>query len=69
MSDVNVSITRVGPLASVNSSIAVSGISPATLGSNSIVSVGLNLTHTYDGDLTLSLVSPSGSSIFKTSVY
>ena len=52
------------PAEAVNSLITVSGISPATLGSNSIVSVGLNLTHTYDGDLTLSLVSPSGSSIF-----
>ena len=48
----------------VTSSIVVSGINPATLSSTSIVSVKLNLTHTYDGDLAISLISPSGNTIF-----
>ncbi len=47
----------------VTSSIAVSGITPATLSSTSIVSVKLNLTHTYDQDLAISLISPSGNTI------
>ncbi|MBL0103694.1 MAG: proprotein convertase P-domain-containing protein [Bacteroidetes bacterium] len=48
----------------VTSPIAVSGISPTTLSANVLISVNLNLTHTYDGDLAISLVAPSGNSIF-----
>ena len=48
----------------VTSSITVSGINGATLSSNSIVSVKLNLTHTYDGDLAISLIAPSGNTVF-----
>jgi subtilisin-like proprotein convertase family protein len=47
----------------VSSTIAVSGINPATLSATSIASVRLNLTHTYNGDLLVQLISPSGSSI------
>jgi subtilisin-like proprotein convertase family protein len=47
----------------VTSVIAVSGINPLTLSSTSIVSVKLNLTHTYDGDLEVSLIAPSGNTI------
>ncbi len=45
----------------ITSPIVVSGINPATLTSNSVVSIKLNLTHTYDGDLEISLISPSGN--------
>ncbi len=48
----------------VTSAITVSGINPATLTASSVVSVKLNLTHTYDGDLAVSLISPSGNTIF-----
>ena len=51
------------PAAAVNSPITVSGINPVTLNSGSVVSVKLNLTHTYDGDLSISLISPSGNSV------
>ncbi|MEP7168239.1 MAG: proprotein convertase P-domain-containing protein [Bacteroidota bacterium] len=47
----------------VTSPVTVSGISPATLSSGMVVSVKLNLTHTYDGDLIISLISPSGNQI------
>ncbi|MBK6400263.1 MAG: proprotein convertase P-domain-containing protein [Bacteroidia bacterium] len=47
----------------VTSPIVVSGISPATLTTTSVVSVRINLTHTYDGDLAISLVAPSGNTI------
>jgi subtilisin-like proprotein convertase family protein len=47
----------------VVSPIVVSGINPTTLSSNVVVSVQLNLTHTYDGDLIVSLISPSGNTI------
>ncbi len=47
----------------VTSPIAVSGISPTTLSSGMIVSVKLNLTHTYNGDLLVSLIAPSGNTI------
>jgi subtilisin-like proprotein convertase family protein len=46
----------------VASPITVSGINGLTLNSNSIVKVKINLTHTYDGDLAISLISPSGNS-------
>ncbi|MBK8584424.1 MAG: proprotein convertase P-domain-containing protein [Bacteroidetes bacterium] len=48
----------------VTSPIVVSGISPSTLSATSVVSVNLNLTHTYDGDLAISLISPSGNSVY-----
>jgi subtilisin-like proprotein convertase family protein len=47
----------------VTSTIAVSGINPATLSSGTIASVRLNLTHTYDNDLIISLIAPSGNTI------
>jgi subtilisin-like proprotein convertase family protein len=47
----------------VTSAITVSGISPAALSATSVVSVKLNLTHTYDGDLSISLIAPSGNTI------
>src|SRR6185369_16528143 len=50
------------PAAAVNSPITVSGINPSTLSANSVVSVKIRLHHTYDGDLVISLVSPSGNS-------
>ncbi len=50
--------------AGVTSTINLSGINPATLSANSVVSVTLNLTHTYDGDLIVSLISPSGNTIY-----
>jgi subtilisin-like proprotein convertase family protein len=50
--------------AGVTSAIPVSGISPSTLSANTIVSVKLNLTHTYDGDLAISLIAPSGNTIY-----
>lgn len=51
------------PAAGVTSSVNVSNIDPATLNSNSIVSVRINLTHTYDGDLLVQLISPSQNTI------
>jgi subtilisin-like proprotein convertase family protein len=51
------------PAAGVSSAINVNNINPATLNSNSIVSVRINLTHTYDGDLLVQLVSPSQNTI------
>lgn len=47
----------------ISSPINVSNINPATLNSNSIVSVRMNLTHTYDGDLLIQLISPSQNTI------
>jgi subtilisin-like proprotein convertase family protein len=47
----------------VSSPISVSGVNPSTINSSSIVSVTVNITHTYDGDLQLLLVSPSQNSI------
>ncbi len=48
----------------VTSPITLSGISPPTLNATSIVSVEVNITHTWDGDLLLTLISPSGNSMF-----
>ena len=48
--------------AGVASNIAISGISPATLSAASIVSVCLNITHSFDGDLLIVLYAPSGDS-------
>ncbi len=50
--------------AGVTSSLVISGMSGVTLNANSIVSVNLNLTHTYDADLAIQLISPSGTTIF-----
>ncbi|MFN8155635.1 MAG: proprotein convertase P-domain-containing protein [Bacteroidia bacterium] len=47
----------------VSSLITVSGIDPATINSNTVVSVRINITHTYDGDLLVQLVAPSGNAI------
>jgi subtilisin-like proprotein convertase family protein len=49
--------------AGVLSPISVSGISPATLSAGVVVSVQVNITHTYTGDLILSLISPSGNTV------
>lgn len=46
-----------------SSPLTVSGIVPSTLNANSIAKVKINITHTYDSDLNVSLVSPSGNSI------
>ena len=46
-----------------SSYITVSGIDPSTINSNTVVSVRLNITHTYDGDLLIQLVAPSGNAI------
>ncbi len=47
----------------VTSAVTVSGLNPTTLLSNSVVSVTINITHTYDADLIISLISPSGNTI------
>lgn len=47
----------------ITSNVNVSGVNPSTINSNSIVSVKINITHTYDADLIVSLISPSGSVI------
>ncbi len=46
-----------------SSSVTVSGIVPATLATNSVAKVKINITHTYDADLNVSLISPSGTTI------
>ena len=46
-----------------SSTISVSGINPQTAGVLPIVSVNLNIAHTFDGDLTIWLVCPDGSTI------
>ncbi len=47
----------------VFSVINVSGLSPASLSFNSVVSVKINISHTNDEDLVVTLISPSGNSI------
>lgn len=42
-----------------SSTIAVSGIVPTSLSSGMVVSLTANITHPYDGDLELQLISPS----------
>ncbi len=51
------------PAAGVDSVLAVAG-APATIAK---VTVLLNVTHTYDGDLTLTLISPSGTPVLLSS--
>ena len=52
-----------GSVTPVNSTITVSGITPQTAGVLPIVSVNANITHTYDGDITIWLRCPNGSTI------
>ena len=47
----------------VSSVIAVSGISPNTVGTNPIVSVCLDITHPFDDDLKITLKCPGGTTI------
>ncbi|MBK7965001.1 MAG: proprotein convertase P-domain-containing protein [Bacteroidetes bacterium] len=47
----------------ISSPITFNNINPATINSNTIVSVSLNITHTYDGDLLVQLISPSQNTI------
>ncbi|MGV3609763.1 MAG: Ig-like domain-containing protein [Fluviicola sp.] len=56
-----------GSVTPVNSSIIVSGITPQTPGVLPIVSVNINITHTYDEDVTVWLRCPNGSTIDLTS--
>ena len=46
----------------VYSPLVVSGITPSTLVSGAIVSVKINLTHTYNGDIEVWVKAPSGDS-------
>lgn len=46
-----------------SSFITVSNIDPLTINSNTVVSVQINITHTYDGDLLIQLIAPSGNAI------
>ncbi len=52
-----------GSVTPVNSQIVVSGITPQTAGVLPIVSVNVNITHTYDEDVTIWLQCPNGSQI------
>jgi gliding motility-associated-like protein len=56
-----------GSVTPVNSNIIVSGITPQTAGVLPIVSVNMNITHPYDGDITVWLRCPNGSTIDLTS--
>ncbi|MGV3698045.1 proprotein convertase P-domain-containing protein, partial [Flavobacterium sp.] len=47
----------------VSSPITVSGISPAVINAASIVSVCINIDHTFDGDLDIFLEGPNGARI------
>ena len=49
--------------AGVASPLTVSGINPAALAASTIVSVQVNITHTYTGDLVVALIAPSGNTI------
>ncbi len=61
-SNTSVAIPDTNPTGA-SSSLTVSGINPSTLSSTSVVSVKINITHTYDGDLLIQLISPSGNTI------
>ncbi len=56
-----------GSITPATSPITVSGITPQTAGVLPIVSVNLDITHTYDEDLTVWLICPNGSTIELTS--
>ncbi|MFL5762513.1 MAG: CotH kinase family protein [Bacteroidia bacterium] len=44
--------------------LTVSGLSPATLnGTNGLIGVCINITHTYDSDLNIDLIAPDGTDI------
>jgi subtilisin-like proprotein convertase family protein len=47
----------------IQSLIQVNNIDPLTINSNTVVSVQVNITHTYTGDLVVALIAPSGNSI------
>ncbi|MFM8917703.1 MAG: proprotein convertase P-domain-containing protein, partial [Bacteroidota bacterium] len=47
----------------VQSPITVSNINPASLTPGTVVSVSLDITHTYTGDLMVELVAPSGNKV------
>jgi len=47
----------------VSNNINVSGYAPTNLSSGTLVSVRVNITHTYDGDLQVILQSPAGTQI------
>jgi len=47
----------------VTSNVTVSGINPTTVGANPILSVCLNITHTWDSDLSIFLRCPGGTQI------
>lgn len=47
----------------ISSLITVNNIDPLTINSNTVVSVQLSITHTYDGDLQIQLIAPSGNAI------
>jgi subtilisin-like proprotein convertase family protein len=47
----------------VSNSINLSGYLPTLLSSGTLVSVTVNITHPYDGDLDISLISPGGTTI------
>lgn len=51
----------------VSSTVTVSGISPATISTNQMVKVCLNITHTWDSDLDIVLTCPSGNTVILTS--
>lgn len=46
-----------------SSFITFNNIDPLTINSNTVVSVRVNITHTYTGDLVLQLIAPSGNAI------
>ncbi|WP_341901592.1 Ig-like domain-containing protein [Fluviicola taffensis] len=52
-----------GSVTPTNSTISVTGITPQTAGVLPIVSVNVNINHTYDQDLTIWLICPNGSTI------
>ncbi|MBC7696061.1 MAG: gliding motility-associated C-terminal domain-containing protein [Burkholderiales bacterium] len=51
----------------VSSTVTVSGIAPATISTNQMVKVCLNITHTWDADLDIVLTCPSGNTVILTS--
>ena len=51
----------------INSTIAVSGISPSTISGNQMVKVCLNIAHATDDNLDITLTCPSGNTVILTS--
>lgn len=58
---INAFISDALGIAGTRDTISVTG-APGTLGSGDIVSVCLDITHTWDGDIDIVLVSPAGTS-------